>query len=261
MATCAATGDLLQPSYPLTPIERMIIQGGGMGDCTGPNHRAYTYGCGTNLLATYTAVQLTTPTGPTSRLWWTAMGFVDGRGQLQTSATIFEADLAPMSDLTREEYYPAASFGSIPTGSFSGDGTKFNHSEGHVVWEGAFVHQVSGDCSHVEVRQWTGSVNLTMPNGPRGRDDGAAIAYLAPVFGKVALLGEAGKVAAMSTYRFSSVVVSSDGAITTHLRGKPGEDVKLLFARLSGQQWECVPMPTEIGPDGTATATLPSSID
>ena len=30
MATCAATGDLLQPSYPLTPVERMLT---GAGQC------------------------------------------------------------------------------------------------------------------------------------------------------------------------------------------------------------------------------------
>ena len=30
MATCAADGVLLQPSYPATPIERMIVEAGGM---------------------------------------------------------------------------------------------------------------------------------------------------------------------------------------------------------------------------------------
>ena len=94
----------------------------------------YTYGCGTNLLATYTVVSVTSSAAPAvpgpgpppeaaaaeaedaaaavegavegaaaaaaavalPGLWWTAMGFTDGRGQLASSAVLFESDLAPM---------------------------------------------------------------------------------------------------------------------------------------------------------------------
>jgi len=91
MATCAATGDLLQPSYPLTPIERMLTGGGGFGDCTGANHRAYTFGCGAMVLATYTAVSSSSSSsslegrvggngGGMVALWWTVIGFLAGRG-------------------------------------------------------------------------------------------------------------------------------------------------------------------------------------
>lgn len=71
-----------------------------------------------------------------------------------------------------------------------------------------------------------------------------------------ALLGEAGKVTAVSAYRFSSVTPTStataaggDG-ITVGLRGKPGEVVELMFA-VGGH---CVAKPTTIGADGTAVA-------
>ena len=108
MATCAEDGHLLQPSYPIVPIERMITGAGEFGDCFGPTHRAYTYGCGAHVWATYTAVSITSGGGIASGdsrsaaaasvgLWWTAIGFFSGRGGAPTNnITLREDDLAPM---------------------------------------------------------------------------------------------------------------------------------------------------------------------
>ena len=62
--------------------------------------------------------------------------------------------------------------------------------------------------------------------------DGGTLVNVAPVLaGSKALLGEANKVAAVSTFRFSSVAASADGGtLVVGLRGKPGEVVHLLFA-------------------------------
>jgi hypothetical protein len=83
---------------------------------------------------------------------------------------------------------------------------------------------------------------------------------VAPVFsGGVALLGEAGKVTAVSEYRFA-YVHRNDGKLQAGLRGKPGEVVTLLFAKqasASDGRFICVAKPTMIGADGTATAVGP----
>lgn len=68
MATCTTNGTLLQPSYPLTPIDSMMIGAGDFGDCFTPErHVAYTYGCGGHIWATYTAVDMPAATLPPLR--------------------------------------------------------------------------------------------------------------------------------------------------------------------------------------------------
>ena len=78
---------------------------------------------------------------------------------------------------------------------------------------------------------------------------------LAPVLGGVALLGEAGKVAAVSTYRFASVAAASGGGVAISLRGAPSEVVTLLFA--DAASLACASLDVTIGDDGTATAQYP----
>ena len=93
MATCDAGGTLLQPSYPLAPVERMLLQAGGFGDCTATRtsrtqrlrHRVY---------ATYTMIATAAadgaargaergagarPPGAATAVWWTVLGFAAGR--------------------------------------------------------------------------------------------------------------------------------------------------------------------------------------
>lgn len=149
MGTCTADGQLLQPSYPATPVERMIVEGAGFGDCTGPNHRAYTYGCGGNVYATYTAVLASMSGAAETNLWWTAVGFSAGRGQLPTSIELYEADLAPMVDA---KDMPSPDFSDVPKGSFLGSGTAFPNTSasGYVFWN-------SGECTLLKARRGVGS--------------------------------------------------------------------------------------------------------
>jgi len=120
MTTCTADGMLLQPSYPLTPIDSMMIGAGAFGDCFTPStHEAYTYGCGGHIWATYTAVAITSSSveffsrlhsanaekvgvesaASASAVWFTAVGFVAGRGKPKaTTIDIYESDLAAMID-------------------------------------------------------------------------------------------------------------------------------------------------------------------
>lgn len=122
---------------PQVPIERMIIGAGEFGDCFGPTHRAYTYGCGTHAWATYTAVpvgtsnmKINTNVGRKSAgkldigLWWTAIGFFSGRGGAASpNVTLYETDLAPMVDASS---LPSPEFGTIPTASFQSNGAHSN---------------------------------------------------------------------------------------------------------------------------------------
>ena len=81
---------------------------------------------------------------------------------------------------------------------------------------------------------------------------------IAPFIGGVALLGEAGKVASVSAYRFVSVAAAGAKGMTVSLRGKPGEFVPLLFASSGGDDdaagMKCTLVPVKIGADGTASA-------
>lgn len=123
------------------PIERMIIGAGEFGDCFGPTHRAYTYGCGTHVWGTYTAVPVGTSNTPLDAnvgsepagtldiaLWWTAIGFFSGRGGATSpTITLYEADLAPMVDAAS---LPSPDFGTIPSASFLSNGAHSNQTAG-----------------------------------------------------------------------------------------------------------------------------------
>jgi hypothetical protein len=282
MGTTAASGDLLQPSYPLTPVERMLTGGGGMGtgpggagmDCFGKRHLRFSFGCGVYLMATYTSIPATSSAGsgqPASSssasasaaaaIFYTALGFHTGKPDREAGAPwtlLFEQDLAPMVD---GHSPPAPTIASIPTGAFAGAGATFTEASNgsateHVMWFGDFVHQTSA-CHAVTISTWEGKANMSLPLG-----DGATQVNIAPLVNGAALLGEAGKVTAVSAYRFSSVMPTrttttsiggaggGGGGITVGLRGKPGEIVELMFA-VDGQ---CVAKPTTIGSDGTAVA-------
>ena len=296
MATCAADGMLLQPSFPLVPIERMITGAGEFGDCFGPTHRAYTYGCGAHTWATYSAIPVggkATGVHDSSRsssnvgLWWTALGFFSGRGGSPvTTITLREDDLAPMVDA---QTLPTADFSDIPAAYFNDAGLTFpappslsgssasvdttaaTSSPQYVAWEHRFVHQV--DCSGVVVHPWNGSTALSIvsPKGHSASEDYTTQLNIAPVFNGLALLGEAGKVTSVSTYRFSSVAAASQGegsrqGLTVAMRGKPGEAVGLLFASTSSvgvaselSSYTCSLVKAVIGADGTGTATFPAS--
>ena len=62
-----------------------------------------------------------------------------------------------------------------------------------------------------------------------------------------ALLGEVDKLTRVSFHRFQSVTESSDGAVQTTLRGKPGEEVHLAFVTVASGKLSCAQKTVIIG--------------
>ena len=174
------------------------------------------------------------------------------KGPKNPIATVFESDLAPMIDAAA---IPSPSFGDVPTGAFQGAGTAFPAgAKGWVSWIGDFATQRTAGCSAVNVSAWTGQVKVAPV-----LDDSDTILNIAPLMGgEHALLGEAGKIAAVSTYRFASVKDGATGGIDVALRGKPGEKVTLLFATRVGEggPFVCKSRQGVVGSDGTAAVTF-----
>ena len=254
-ATCAATGDLLQPSAPATPIERMLVEGAGFGNCYGANHRPYTFGCGTNVFATYTAV----PSSDTVAIYYQALAFVFGRGQLATTLDLFDGDLAVMVDASA---LPAPLLDTVPRGAFTGAGTTFAadgaSGEGHVVWTPREFLGGGGCANVATLAVSTGNVTLSLNEGGA---DGAAHAFFAPAFktaaGTFALLGESRKVVPVSTFRFAQIAAAPDG-IHVSVRGGVDEGLQLLFATLAeGGGVACQEVDLRVGSTGTASVSFP----
>ena len=237
MATCAATGDLLQPSYPLVPLDRTVS---GALDSSSSSSSSSSNSLGVRLWGTYTALGTSS-----AQVWYTAMAFCldcqtkqhGAPASASSTIVVYEADLAPMVDVSAV----SPSFADVPAAPFLGEGASFDSDGGgatataataRVAWTADIMAQsAASGCANVAPTSWVGELNVTVPNG-----DGAALLNIAPVFGKraLALLGEVGKIAAVSTYRFSSVALAADGnSLQVALRGKPGETVSLLFAVLS----------------------------
>ena len=251
LATCSRTGDLLQPSYPATPVERMVVEAGGFGDCFDSEHRPYTFGCGTNVLATYTAVPTATTGGVA--VFYLAIAFAYGRGALATSVTLFESDLAPMVDAAA---LPSPLLDDVPAGAFRGNGTAFAPDAagpGHVTWLSRNF-TIPG-CEGVSgLAAWQGAVEVPLPEG---NEDGATLVGVAPLWpGGVALLGEAAKAVAISTFRFASVASGGTGRLDVALRGAPGEEVELLFSAGAAAP-VCAARTATIGTNGTAFVSFP----
>ena len=153
-------------------------------------------------------------------------------------------------------------FAAIPTGGFTGAGETFpNSTGGYVVWSAHIVRQATqGGCRGVEVAAFEGSLALQLPDGGgeagiRGSKLQPALVNVAPVHGETALLGEAGKVTAVSVFRFGSVSSSSSGLAVT-VRGAPGEAVELMFAKKgAGGAFACVAKQATVGAEGTVVVT------
>jgi hypothetical protein len=197
LSTCAATGDLLQPSYPLTVLDRSMA---GLIPGSQP----------VELWGTYTAVT-TAPqrhgisadsTAAAANVWYIALAFeFRTRGKALPTLLLLESDLAPMVDATTlntasTKPSTVGSYSAVPVGAFLGAGAKLTGE--YVVWAGDFLATaapamdssdapVSDACAAVAVSAWRGSANVTV--APQG-----TLTYLAPVIGGIALLGEAGKV-------------------------------------------------------------------
>ena len=245
MSTCDAAGNLLQPSFPLAPIERMIVGGAGFGDCTGAEHRAYTYGCGGHVWATYSSVEVSNNGNISMGIWFTSIGFAAGRGQLPTNMTVYEEDFSALYD---QEALPASLLNDIPRGAFQGNGDKFPSGVEYVLWESDFLNQK--DCSTIEPAIFNGNFTMPLPKG-----DLTSQFNLAPLYGGIALLGELSKVTAVSPQRFEAVAPDGE-SLSVKLRSKPAENVTLAYVVAFHGGLSCKTAEVSVGADGSATAEL-----
>lgn len=138
---------------------------------------------------------------------------------------------------------------------------------------------LSGCSAHVSVEAWSGAATVTLPAA--SSSTGFTQLNVAPYFSvpgettragaAIALLGELGKLSAVSTYRFSWVRLAAapSHALEVGLRGKPGEKVTLLFASSDGgagrepssgsDAFGCTAMVATIGMDGSGQAAFSHS--
>ena len=214
-STASLAGYLLQPSFPLTPIDPCIAGDDGLSPATG------------NVWATYTAVS--------GVVWWTVVGWGwDGSTQQRqggrqggsqppappplTAYTVLPEHLLGMVDANVSMI--SGDFSAVPRGGFMGSGGT-EMPLPYVSWD------AHSSVATAFSREHGALVNLHnhMPHQVN----------IAPVVGGVALLGEKGKAAAVSTYRFTLVAhrdvsVNRDGGIMVLVRGEANESVELLFA-------------------------------
>ena len=247
-ATCAADGKLLQPSFPLAPVERSVVGSGGAGDCfTTATHRSYTWGCGVHVWATHTAL-------PTGEVFYAVLPFLAGKASPTTqNLTVYRADLESLVDAEHVD----AAFGDVPRGTFRSPDLP---AADYVVWRSdwVFSQNATDPCAGASgLRAASKSDDVFWPAFEvTANADQHELVNAAPVVtSKATLLGEAGKVAAVSTYRFASVAADGDD-VKVGLRGDPGEAVTLLFATPADAGFACAPLVATIGADGTATATF-----
>ena len=210
MSLVSQDGHALQPSFPLTPLGPELA-GTDLGVPAFGGPTAPRYHC----WATYTAVG--------SAVWYTAVSFswtepdAPKRWPAPASWGVSQANLAALID---EEHLPPLPFAAIPAGGFRGAGAEsLPGADSHVTWRRGATHATL----------WAPAtkVNVRLAHEPEQTN-------VAPVLqnGRV-LLGEAGKVAAVSTHRFVSVAASGADGIRVVLRGAPGERVELLHSGTS----------------------------
>jgi hypothetical protein len=195
LSTTSSNGWLLQPSFPLTPIDPCLVAQEGLSPSTG------------NVWATYTAVG--------SSVWWTAVGWGwDTSADARSNYTLLPAHLSPMIDSSAVD----GDFSAVPRGGFVGSGTTLDDLGEYVWWDPAAEQDPARPFNT------DGAMLRLATHLPHQLN-------IAPVIGGVALLGEKGKAAAMSTYRFVSVLTSVNATgLQVTLRGAAGENVTLIYA-------------------------------
>eukprot|EP00755_Sulcionema_specki_P022922 Sspe_Gene.77659::Locus_48534_Transcript_1_1_Confidence_1.000_Length_962::g.77659::m.77659 len=165
-ATSAANGVLLQPSYPLTPLDDLLAHRNGLSPTGG------------HVWGTYTAIG--------KYVWWTVLGFTVSPSSTGPPATytVRGEHLATMVDS------PSTNFADIPQGTFVSNPTELTGQ--HVVWRKSESTARAFNSDGVEVRLES---NTADPD----------VLVVAPVINGVAVLGEVGKVCSISTYRFTDI--------------------------------------------------------
>jgi hypothetical protein len=206
LSTCTANGTLLQPSFPLTPLEEVLAGDGAMGPAGG------------HAWATFTAV------AGARGAWYVALGYsVAGNGS--GALALRPRHLAPLVDWGGSGPTSPPDFGDVPSGSYLGAAGAFPPGLQYVAWDPGFP---SGPQAGAAAAVFSDAAPAALPLALHA----PAVLNLAPVLaGGIALLGEEGKAAAVSSYRFAGV--SEDGGaggLAVALRGAPHEALTLLWA-------------------------------
>ena len=228
LSTCTSNGTLLQPSFPLTPVEDLLTGAAGALDVNSGH-----------VWATFTTV----PGG--SGPWFTALAYSYGGTSLPPYA-LLPRHLAPLVDWQQGGGAGCAppsnppDFASIPEGAFLGAGDAFPCGA-WVAWDRANASAAA---------PFSDAAPIALPLAQLAPSQW----NVAPLVDGVAFLGEEGKVAAVSSFRFSSIAAGG-GSVVAALRGAPGEAVTLLWA--AAPSFAIQRKTVALGADGTATATLP----
>jgi hypothetical protein len=238
LSLCAANGTLLTPSFPLTPVEPHMAFEGGLGNLEG------------NVYATFTVVG--GGAGSSPAVWFTALGFTLAGNGSQPPAT-FELGpqhLAPLVDFGGAINPP--DFADIPMGAFLGAGDDL---------PGPYVAWDARDPRAVVDFNGTAPFPLALAFHAPQQVNVAPVFACGGAAGAIALLGERGKAAAVSTFRFSSVAGTCGAgelaALAADVRGAPGEVTALLYAtRAAGGGWVSGEVQVTMGADGTAAVRL-----
>jgi hypothetical protein len=239
MSTCTANGTLLQPSFPLTAVEELLTGQGTGGLDSSRGH----------VWATFTAVPGGLPP------WFTAAAFFsEESGQQLPPYELLPRHLAPLVDWPEAAGGSSCSvsnpsdFADLPPGSFLGSGEAFPPAcSAYVAWDRAALTGRSGAAA----QPFSEAQPALLPLQPLQLSQW----NFAPLLNGLAFLGEAGKVAAVSSHRFTSIAAVGGAGFSVQLRGAPGESVTLLWAAepaLAIQSKE-----VRLGPEGTASAAVP----
>jgi len=148
-----------------------------------------------------------------------------------------------LSALIDYENYPPTQFGDVPNGAYKD--AQPTQQPGAVIW--------SKGAEHASFFSWFAEsyAEMTLSETP-------ILTYISPVLAcGIALLGEEGKVAMISTYRFASIESDTSGLRVT-LQGAVGEVIPLLYVRVSAGLRPLRKLVT-IGANGTINTVIPAA--
>ena len=236
MATCDVDGNLLQPSKPLTPSERMFSEIGQAGDCATCRGDLPQDGSRAQLWSTYSSVGNITA--------WITVGVGIGADHPSNPAD------TPLP-LSTVDLWPA------PEGGWESVRLLHRHWHASCV-DGADA--VGSGCIHAA------APDLTSTNRSSGTGDLPFDVIVSQVTaGDWVVLGELSKFTTLSARRFTSLTVASSGVDMT-LSGAAGEEVEVTALHKAdeatlqrtehGDAWRVVVKKATIRPDGTASLSF-----
>ena len=204
--------------------------------------------------ATYTSVKGGDGNSGGGLLFWTVVSFSFGNDPKNWPAdSSHQLAQSSLAELVDAEHLPPADFGDIPLGAYRGGGGSGRGDDGGG-GDGETPITLPGKNGSQEYVWWRRGMAAAVPwaSGatiPINFEHDPQQTNIAPVLPNGAvLLGEAGKVTAISTYRFLGV--AADGATVT-LQGQPGERIQLLLAH-AADRFAVTRRTAVIGADGTA---------